>query len=676
MKHKFLIGVSASLLTISMAFSGVFGSGQYVLADDVNEANTSTVFSSSTLTDDVNENDESDEQNLLEGKKDEAESSVENEVYNNADESGISGTSAENGLIEVDEEEDKKKAPFHQTSSIDDVSITVDADPGVIPSGTTLNVKKVSKSDYIEKAVSEARDDDRNVAASYTLDISLTDEAGNEIEPDISAGNVRVTLDCDLIANKNLEPVVYHIPDEVDPVAEKLDVIDSDSTSVTVETDGFSYYTVEFTYGEFKYILEANEEVEISDISEKLGLNGDIINARGTNNDCFETYVMDGKWFVKAKQAFSSNESLYVKYNTLENEIIIRVDSSSASETWYTDYEYERDVTKHELKLTKYVGTKTEIIIPAKSTLDGTEYKTILSGEVYSNKNKLKSILLEQGVCLEGDVSNMFSGLYWIEKLNFSGVDTSKVTSMHRMFYNCNNLKKLDVVGFDTSLVEDMSEMFSNCPALKELDVSRFNTSMVRDMSGMFSYCMSLKELNLSRFISSHVSNMNGMFWGCKNLEKIDGLLFNTSNVTDMRYMFSQCETLEVIDVSNFITSNVTEMDGMFSGCHNLKQVDISSFDTSQCRSLSNLFCDCKSLKELDLSSLDTSKVTVMDGMFQGCLSLERIDLTGFNTANVTTMSGMFDACEKLKLLDLSSFDMRKVSNILLLFTADLTSDF
>ena len=58
--------------------------------------------------------------------------------------------------------------------------------------------------------------------------------------------------------------------------------------------------------------------------------------------------------------------------------------------------------------------------------------------------------------------------------------------------------------------------MFFGCESLKKLDLSKFNTSNVTNMSFMFYECSSLKELiNISNFDTTNVSNMHAMFSCC-----------------------------------------------------------------------------------------------------------------------------------------------------------------
>ena len=236
--------------------------------------------------------------------------------------------------------------------------------------------------------------------------------------------------------------------------------------------------------------------------------------------------------------------------------------------------------------------------------------------------------------------SGMFSYLDNVDTLDLTGLDTSNMTSMSRMFYKSTSLKNIDVSGFDTSKVVNMIFMFNNCSSLISLDLSSFNTS--------------------------NVTNMEAMFQNDVNLENITfGDNFNTSKVKDMIVMFASCKKLSYINLSNFDTSNVKEMQSMFYYCENLKSLDLSNFDTSQVINMYAMFMNCSSLKELDLSSFDTSKVTNMQSMFLSCKNLENLNLSSFNTSNVTTISYMINNCSSLKYLDIRNAELSKVSTCL-----------
>ena len=200
-------------------------------------------------------------------------------------------------------------------------------------------------------------------------------------------------------------------------------------------------------------------------------------------------------------------------------------------------------------------------------------------------------------------------------------LNTSQVTDMHNMFYNCYHLQTTDFSGFDTRKVKDMSYMFYNCDSLKSLDISNFNTSEVTDMRGMFDSCIGLTSLDLSHL--------------------------NTSKVSVMASMFQSCINLLSVNLSGWDTRNVKSMTGMFKRCHSLKTLDLSGFDTREktC-TMGDMFNTCKELTTIFVSDKfavgtgDTGDGT----MFQGCNKLKGANAldknnpqTGIDNANYKT---------------------------------------
>ena len=247
------------------------------------------------------------------------------------------------------------------------------------------------------------------------------------------------------------------------------------------------------------------------------------------------------------------------------------------------------------------------------------------------------------------DCSYMFyNNLNLTTLLGVSHFDTSKVTDMEYMFYNCSRLTALDLSSFDTSKVTDMHAMFNYCSRLTALDLSSFDTSNVTNMSFMFSGCKSLTSLNVSNWDTSNVTDMRLMFDKCSSLTTLDASHFDTSKVTDMSKMFSGCESLASLDVSHFDTSNVTDMHAMFDGCASLVSLDVSNWDTSNVTNMTSMFNVCSNLTALDVSHFDTINVTNMDFMFNACSKLTALDVSQFNTSNVIDMRCMFFSCYKL----------------------------
>ena len=208
-------------------------------------------------------------------------------------------------------------------------------------------------------------------------------------------------------------------------------------------------------------------------------------------------------------------------------------------------------------------------------------------------------------------------------------------------FYNLSALTTIKgLENLNTSAVTDMRNMFYNCSDLEELNVSNFNTSAVTDMRNMFYNCSDLKELNVSNFNTSAVTDMSSMFYGCSRLKSLNLFNFNTSAVTDMSEMFRDCSGLTELNVSNFNTSKVRFMSGMFSGCSSLTYLNVSNFNTSEVTSMWDMFNGCSALKTI--FNTQTWQCEQSLDMFKGCTQLHgavwydkrKVDVT---MANPTT---------------------------------------
>ena len=284
-------------------------------------------------------------------------------------------------------------------------------------------------------------------------------------------------------------------------------------------------------------------------------------------------------------------------------------------------------------------------------------------------ERQLTQIIIDPGVIANQNSRGLFSFLSNLKTIQgLENFDTSQVTDMSYMFFNCMELTNLDVSHFDTPQVTDMSHMFFYCMELTNLDVSSFDTSQVTSMWLMFGYCENLSSLDLSHFDTSRVTNMDGMLRSCINLTNLDVSHFNTSKVTDMSEMFADCRSLRNLDVSDFDTSQVTDMSEIFYSCSNLPSLNVSHFDTSQVTNMSEMFSYSPSLTNLDVSHFNTSKVTDMSQMFYSCSNLPSLNVSHFDTSQVTSMWWMFGYCGRLTNIDVSGFDTSKATDMSVMF--------
>lgn len=175
------------------------------------------------------------------------------------------------------------------------------------------------------------------------------------------------------------------------------------------------------------------------------------------------------------------------------------------------------------------------------------------------------------------------STAYWFRQMNnlvsiagLTYLNTSEVTCMDNMFYNCQNLAELDLSQFNTANVTSMRYMFILCKSLTKLDLSSFDTWKVTSMFDMFDSCSKLESINLSSFNTTKVMDMSGMFSGCSSLRMLDLTSFSTPALRNTAYMFYGCTDLTAIYVgsgwtmANVNTSSPDNYKKMFANCTNL----------------------------------------------------------------------------------------------------------
>lgn len=250
-----------------------------------------------------------------------------------------------------------------------------------------------------------------------------------------------------------------------------------------------------------------------------------------------------------------------------------------------------------------------------------------------------------------------------LKSITFPNADTSSVTDMSEAFWGCESLSNLDVSSWDTSSVTNMNSMFYDCSGLVTLDLSSFNTAKVENMEYMFYNCSGLKELNLSSFDTSQVQKMNSMFYNCDGLTGLDVIDdFEFNSVTDMSNAFANCDGIISVDFSKFYFHKLENMNAMFAGCSNLTSAKMSNLTTDTVTDMESLFALCSSLKDVDFQGFNTSRVMDMDYMFYECDSLEYIDLNPLETYTVFYMEYMFAGCYNLTTVKWEEIDTGKLS--------------
>jgi surface protein len=285
-------------------------------------------------------------------------------------------------------------------------------------------------------------------------------------------------------------------------------------------------------------------------------------------------------------------------------------------------------------------------------------------------------------------------------------LNTSEVTYMAYMFFNCSGLTGIDLSHFNTSRVTTMRTMFGSCQALESLDLSSFNTSQVTNMGYMFSNCTNLRTIYAaSGWSTAAVTYSSNMFEGCTSLVGGQGTTWSSSNPKDKTYAhidggssnpgyftaegqqpwtdpepyacYTPSNTTLTFYYDNQRSSRTgttydlntgsydTDWDTDGTNYYVTKVVFDPSFADARPTTTCDWFYRMQNLESITgMSYLNTSEVTNMNWMFMRCEKLTNLDVSYFNTSKVTNMSAMFRNCNSLTSLDLSSFNTSKVTNM------------
>lgn len=272
------------------------------------------------------------------------------EVINDNEDEMVTDEAAEpagEAVLDNNEEIDDLPVFEFEPVDIDGVRISAYAPKGVFPEGAFLSVRKASETVQADTdaAIEKIRAKDTNVAVSYTYDIKILDKDGRtELEPE-DKEKVKVSFTAFEASDQNLETKVYHISEDEttgELSAEELPVLteteenegfsgDTGKT-IVVETDGFSYFTVEFTYNDLKYVLDGNSSIPLTVILNAVGLTGEVSEVEVSNSELFTASKEDGVWSVTALYAFDTEE--WMKVTITGVEYLIKVTDDRLVTTW------------------------------------------------------------------------------------------------------------------------------------------------------------------------------------------------------------------------------------------------------------------------------------------------------------------------------------------------------
>ena len=198
------------------------------------------------------------------------------------------------------------------------------------------------------------------------------------------------------------------------------------------------------------------------------------------------------------------------------------------------------------------------------------------------------------GVLTANNISTYRDRIVYLPK-----IDTSSVTSMNNMFYNCLSLVSIPLL--DTSGVTSMNDMFNNCYSL--VSIPQLDTSSVTSMNNMFYNCCSL--VSIPQLDTSSVTSMKAMFYFCPSLTSLP--LLDTSYVRYMNQMFFLCYSIVAIPLLDARSARLNEIT---RSCNSLTYVNIKNIKESIDLGISSLLSK-ESLLYLINNEAATSAITI-----------------------------------------------------------------
>lgn len=187
----------------------------------------------------------------------------------------------------------------------------------------------------------------------------------------------------------------------------------------------------------------------------------------------------------------------------------------------------------------------------------------------------------------------------------------------------------------------DSSNMFSGLFSLQKIDLGTFDSRRTRDMANMFANSINLTSVNTEKLKLDHTTDISGMFMNLSNVEKLNIANWDTSNVRHMIGTFKGTGVTD-LDVSKWKTNKVVDMTGTFAEMKSIQQLNLSSWDVSNVKQMNYMFANNDKLITLVNKGWQTTKVEQMDNMFLGNKSLINFDPSSLKTDSLLSMNGIF----------------------------------
>ena len=254
------------LLSLLLCLAIVFSSMPIgVIAEDTQSEESSAFSLSENQEESIEEENQEEIIEEEEPQEEVIEETIQEETEEKLPEENIQvNQNSENDKIE-EENEQIETFQLVESQVIDNIKLTVN---GTFAEEGTLSIKKVESQELSEN----------NIAESHSFDIKVLNSDNQEIQP---IDKIHVSFEFESIS-ENVDIEVYHEEEQIEAETKENIVI--------VESDGFSIYTVEFTYGDKEYVLEGDTYVKLYDLLSCIGLTGEVESWEISNPSLFNIF--------------------------------------------------------------------------------------------------------------------------------------------------------------------------------------------------------------------------------------------------------------------------------------------------------------------------------------------------------------------------------------------------
>ena len=221
---------------------------------------------------------------------------------------------------------------FEQKEKTTGITVSVKAEAGTFPEGTTMELSPVEDPSILEdaKQASELQN-----PSAVAVDITFRNTDGTVIEPQ---KQIRVTMTSEVIRQAESVDVV-HVPDqEEDTSTAVVDQVPDQNLSeeekpavdqVVFDADQFSVYaivyTVDFTFSGYTYSMEGGSSILLSSLADQLGLHdsehdkdfdiNEVTDVSFSNPNLVSIAKQDNDYVLTSLQPFTSAETLTIYMN-------------------------------------------------------------------------------------------------------------------------------------------------------------------------------------------------------------------------------------------------------------------------------------------------------------------------------------------------------------------------